>query len=83
MLIVLLANGKQKRRNGEQLSFKVRKSKRGMVWEVKVGDSSGATSSKVSSLAARLQKGEKPKIPVEEAQKQVGNIPKQPIGGLN
>ena len=53
-------------RNGKELKGL----KKGMVWEVKVGDGSGATaSSKVSSLAARLKRGDKPKVAKEEARK--------------
>ena len=49
---------------------RIRKAKKGMVWEVKVGDGSGAkASTKATSLNARLKKGEKPKIAIEEARK--------------
>ena len=49
---------------------RIRKAKKGMVWEVKVGDGSGAkASTKAASLNARLKKGEKPKIAIEEARK--------------
>ena len=49
---------------------RIKRAKKGMVWEVKVGDGSGATaSSKVSSLAARLKRGDKPKVAKEEARK--------------
>ena len=50
---------------------RIKRAKKGMVWEVKVGDGSGATaSSKVSSLAALIEDvGDKPKVAKEEARK--------------